>query len=301
MKLRKRLKPEHAKKLGFEVKRNDKGRNTARYFITTKQLVELQNINQQLKILVFDIETSPIKAYTWRLWKQTISHDNIISDWIMLTWSAKWLFSDNVLSDKLTVDESKKENDYRICQSIWDLLNEADIVIAHNGDKFDLRKLNTRFMYHGMGTPSSYQSIDTLKHARKQMAVSSNRLDYLGQFFGLGKKLEHSGFDLWVRCMNHEEEAFNEMERYNIQDVLLLESVYLHLRPFIKPHPNVGLLIGDNIHRCPSCGSDKLEPRSDYYTTVNVFTEFYCNDCGSNCRSRKANKSKSGVMSSLPK
>jgi hypothetical protein len=140
-----------------------------------------------------------------------------------------------------------------------------------------------------------------LKHARKQFAISSNRLDYIGQFLGIGRKIDTGGFDLWARCMQGDDEALKEMQVYCDQDVKLLEDVYLTLRPYIKPHPNVGLLINDDIKRCPTCGSDKLKPIGDYYTTVSIFEEYNCDNCGGNCRSRKAYKKGKGIMSSLPR
>jgi DNA polymerase elongation subunit (family B) len=267
MKIRKRLSPETAKRLGFEVKPKEGTRN-ARYYVDVDKLKRLQN---KLKVLLFDIETSPMRSYTWSCWKQNIGTNQIISDWFILTWSAKWLFEDEVLSDKLTGEESLKENDERITKTLFDLIDEADVTISHNGDKFDIRRINTRFLIHGLGTPSSYINIDTLKHARKQFSISSNRLDYLGQFLGIGRKIDTGGFELWSRCMKGEDEALKEMQEYCDQDVKLLEDVYLTLRPYIKPHPNLGLYINDDIKRCPTCGSDKIRPIGDYYTTVSIY------------------------------
>ena len=298
MKIRKRLTPEQAKKLGLEIKPNEKGRNTARYTIS-KSLLKFQNIGA--KILIFDIETSPMRSFTWSCWKQNISTKQIISDWFMLSWSAKWLFEENVLSDKLTGQECINQDDSRICKTIFNLLDQADIVIAHNAKKFDIKRVNTRFIYNSLGTPSSYEIIDTLLHARKQFSISSNKLDYLGEFFGLGRKIETGGFELWERCMKGDDEALKEMQIYCDQDVRLLEEVYLHMRPYIKPHPNLGLHISDDINRCPTCGSDQLTPTGDYYTTMNTYTEYKCKSCGSNCRSRKSNKKGKGIMSSLPR
>lgn len=299
MKARKRLTPEQAERIGIKkIKPNEPGRKTARYMLDKDQLSRLHN---KARILIFDIETAPLRAYVWGLWKQNINHDHILTDWFMLTWSAKWLFDDEVMNDKLTVEEAVNENDKRITKSLFALMNEADIVVAHNGDKFDLRRINTRFIINGLGRPSSYHSIDTLKHARKRFSISSNRLDYLGQFFGLGRKVETGGFKLWDRCMRGDKSALQEMSLYNDQDVLLLEDVYLHLRPYIQPHPNVGLYINDNVSRCPTCASDKISEVSEYMTTVNIYPEYKCVDCGSHFRGRKAIKKSDGINSSLPR
>ena len=255
------------------------------------------------RVLVFDIETAPMRSYTWGMWKQNVGINQIISDWFCISWSAKWLFEESVLSDVLKPSEVRKENDKRIMKSIWALINEADVVIAHNGNKFDLRKLKTRFLKHGLGKPSPYQSIDTLLHARKQFAISSNRLDYLGEFLGLGRKLETGGFELWDSCMSGDKEALERMVTYCNQDVLLLESVYLALRAWISPHPNIGLYVKENVDSCPTCGSSNLKLESTYETPVNSYDALKCSDCGAWSRSRRTNtplKENEGIKSSLP-
>ena len=92
-----------------------------------KQIEGVTPEKSKPKIFVFDIETAPLEAYVWRLWRQNISHKNqLISDsWFMLTWAGKWLLEDEILSDKLTVKEVKKNNDKRIVKSLWDILDKS--------------------------------------------------------------------------------------------------------------------------------------------------------------------------------
>jgi DNA polymerase III epsilon subunit-like protein len=256
------------------------------------------------KILIFDIETAPIEAFVWSAWKQNVGSNQIINDWFMISWAAKWLFEDFTISEVLTPKEILNKDDRRITGILHGLINEADIVIAHNGDKFDIKKINTRFLKHGFASPSSYHSIDTLKTLRRRFAITHNRLDYVGEFLGLGRKIETGGFDLWVRCMKGDAEALNEMDLYCKQDVKLLEDVYLMIRPYIKPHPNIGLYIEENIDSCPSCGHDKLILKSTYTTTVNEYNELQCMNCGSWSRSRRTNtplQKNEGIKSSLPR
>ena len=145
--------------------------------------------NQFAKILLFDIETSLMKVFVWGLYKQFIPHTNIIEDWYVISWAAKWLYDDEIQSDVLTSKEARNMNDSRVLKSMWKLLNEADIVIAHNGDRFDLRKLNWRFINNEMDPPTPYRSIDTLKIARKEFAAPSYKLDFLTKNFGLNTKI----------------------------------------------------------------------------------------------------------------
>ena len=236
------------------------------------------------KILLFDIETTPMEVFVWGLFgNKYIDYNNVIKDWNVLSWSAKWLFDSNVISDIQTPKEAIKRDDSRILKGIWELLDEADIVIAHNGDKFDIKKLNTRFYINGYNTPSPFRSIDTLKAIRKSFAFSSNRLDYLGKLIKNKGKLD-TNFKLWTDCLKGNNDALSKMLAYNEEDVNLLEEVYLDIRGWIKPHPNIGVHCDGSI--CPTCGSDDLIDNGKYHTTnANKYQSYRCGSCGSLSRS----------------
>jgi len=276
------------------------------YDTTNSKRPYKEEVNTSAKVLVLDIETAPIRAYVWGIWNQNVATNQIQSDWFCLTWAAKWLFQDKVYSGKLTPKEVFKQDDKRIIKGVWELLNEADIVIAHNGEKFDLPKLNARFIINNLHPPLPYQSIDTLKHIRRQFGFTSNKLDYVNKLLNLERKTDTGGFELWERCMLGEKAALDEMEGYNINDVKILEETYLHIRPWIKPHPNMGLFILDeNQHRCPSCGSAELsEAGKGYHTTVNIYTALRCDNCGATARKRLPNISvnqRRHILQSSPK
>lgn len=248
-----------------------------------------EEINTTAKVLILDIETAPIRAYVWGIWNQNISPNQIESDWFCLTWAAKWLFEDKVYSGKLTPKEVKSQNDGRIIKGVWRLLNEADVVIAHNAEKFDIPKLNSRFVLNMMHPPLPYQVIDTLKHIRRQFGFTSNKLDYVNKLLNLERKQDTGGFELWEKCINGDGEALAKMESYNVTDVKILEETYLRMRAWIKPHPNIGLFILDAHERCPSCGSNELnEEGKEYVTSANKFVVFRCGNCGSTGRRRKS-------------
>lgn len=263
-------------------------------------------VNTTARVLVLDIETAPILAYTWGIWNQNIQTQNIHTDWFCLTWAAKWLFEDKVYSGKLTSNEAKNQDDSRIIKGIWALLNEADIVIAHNGQKFDLPKLNSRFIINQLHPPLPYQQIDTLQHIRRQFGFTSNKLDYVNHLLNLPRKKENDGMPLWVACYKGETKALSEMLAYNIEDVKILEETYLRIRAWIKPHPNMGLFILDETqHRCPSCGSEDLKAEGkEYKTTAGSYEQFRCNNCGSVGRKRLSSvtlKQKRHLTMSVPK
>lgn len=251
------------------------------------------NIQKEVKILILDIETTPLEAYVWQtqVWKARISDDNVITQWFMLCWSAKWLGEDDIMSMRLTGNEALKEDDSRIVRGIWELLDQADIVIAHNGDMFDIPNLNTRFIINGLPPTSPYKTIDTLKIARKQFGFTHNSLNALGRVFGLGEKIE-TDFNLWRKAKHGNDEALIEMEIYNREDVNLLERVYLKLRPFIKNHPNLGVYTMCEDNQCGHCASIDLTFSGYVYTNTGKYATYRCNKCGAVSRVRKSSLQK---------
>lgn len=227
------------------------------------------------KILLFDIETAPINAFTWGLYNQDINIKQIKEDWFMLCWSAKWLFDKEIHSDTLTSKEAKNKDDKRITKSLWKLINEADIIVAHNLDGFDLKKANTRFLKHKLPHPDYFRKVDTLKVVRQNFKISSNKLDYICKFLGLNTKVKTSGFDLWVKCYNGEKEALKKMNEYCNNDVKILEELYLEIRPYIKNHPSVVTEDGS----CLNCGSSNVKVVSPYKTQRHSYKGYRCKDC----------------------
>jgi DNA polymerase III epsilon subunit-like protein len=269
-------------------------------------LDELDKITKtkQPKILIYDLETSPLSAYVWSLWKQNVNPTNgqLRSQKMILSWSAKWLYKDEILFDHMLPSEIKAEDDSNVAKSLWELIDKADIVIAHNASGFDVKIMNTRFLMAGLNPPRHYQVIDTLLHARKRFKLESNKLDYLGQVLGLGKKYDTGGFQLWVDCMKGCSFAMSKMVDYCNQDVKLLEAVYLKLRPWIKPHPALNL-ITDNFDKlsCPSCNSVDVADYGTYTTYASVYKAHKCNSCHSTFRSRSTEKvDKSKLTISTP-
>jgi len=245
------------------------------------------------KILLFDIETAPMVSYTWGMWKQNIGLNQIIEDWCVISWAAKWLYASDIMGDVVTPKEILKRDDKRVCKSIWKLFEEADVVIAHNGDKFDIRKLNSRFFIHRMKPTSPYRSIDTLTQSRRNFAHTSHKLDYISHLVSKKGKLA-TDFTLWDRCCRGDKEALEYMFKYNKEDTLILEEVFVQIAPWMKSAPNMALYYESEEAVCASvaCGSDDLTDCGDYYTGVARYTSYRCNKCGAIMRSRKSNVSK---------
>lgn len=244
--------------------------------------------NKLPKILLLDIETAPLLSYVWGLWKQDITIDRISSDWFCLSWSAKWLYEPTVHGDVLTSNEALLEDDFRIMKNLWNLLEEADIVITHHGDKFDIPRINTRFIIHGFPPNKPFHSIDTKKVASRKFSFSSNKLDFLAKTFGIDCKLD-TKFSLWKGCLDGDQESLNYMLAYNMKDVEILEEVYLKLRSWIPGHPNAGLYVESDKDICPNCGSENLTEAGTYTTQISSFELNRC-ECGALIRKRKSIK-----------
>lgn len=276
----------------------DSVRRSVSKIIIKSNKVTNEHIEQYTpKILTVDIETAPMKAHIWGIWKQNIPFSQLEAGWFMICWSAKWLNNDKVYSGVLTSKEAKKQDDKRICQDLWKMLDEAEIVIAHNGGRFDIPRINTRFITHGLSRPSTYKLIDTLTVARKQFSFTSNRLDDLAKHFKLAGKIK-TDFGLWEGSVNGNEESLGKMSLYCDQDVRLLENVYLKLLPWIPNHPNIGLYFDTTEHICPNCGSTDLTEGKPYYTTVGRYQTFRCK-CGAISRVKKSDYDNSKLLRSV--
>jgi predicted RNA-binding Zn-ribbon protein involved in translation (DUF1610 family) len=233
-----------------------------------------------MKILLLDIETSPMTVYSWGLWNQNIAIKNIIDSGKMLCWAAKWVGEEDVMFSSFLTGHKK------MLKKIHKLLDQADAVVHYNGSRFDIPTLNKEFLLEGMTPPSPYQQIDLLKTARQQFRFPSNKLDYVGQALKVGKKEGHEGFELWVKCMNKDAEAWKKMESYNKQDVVLLEQVYHKFLPWIKNHPNRALVKNEGM-TCPTCGGHDMIRRGYNLTKTGKYQRYQCNGCGTWSSSRK--------------
>lgn len=231
------------------------------------------------KIILLDLETSPMLTATFSLYPESIQHSNIVQDWFILTAAWKELGASKVKS--MTYKDFKTKNnhdDYGIVKAFREVLVTADVIVGHNLQKFDAKKFNARLIYHSLDPLPNLLQIDTLKEARKIASFSSNRLDYLGtHLIGEGKQSTTPG--LWLKAMEGDKKALKEMKEYNEIDVVRLEELYLRLRPYIKSHIHVGAWNGQ-IDACRNCGSTHLTISKTRYTSAGVKKiQKICNTC----------------------
>ncbi len=221
-----------------EIKRTPDSELLIKFPQYTRSFLREIKKNIKKRILVLDIETSPIKIQTtvWSLWEQNLPIKSISMDWFIICWSAKWLGERKVFNSSLTPKEALVGNDKRVVSDISKLLDEADIVIAHNGDKFDIRKINSRILKHNLDYPSPYKTFDTLKIVKKEFGLTSNKLDYVCTFLGIKGKIK-TGIELWEGCLAGDKKALAQMQKYCDNDVVILEAVYMKLLKYIRSNP----------------------------------------------------------------
>lgn len=236
------------------------------------------------KVLLLDIETAPILGYVWGLWENNLALNQVKQDWYILSWSAKWLGDPPnkvMYADQRNVKNI--EDDSKLLRGIWKLIDEATVVLTQNGKKFDMKKLNARFILNGMKPPSSYRQIDTLVIAKRHFSFTSSKLEYMTDKLCVKyKKLKHaefSGFELWKQCMAGNLKAWKSMESYNKYDVLSLEELYLKLAPWDK-NINFNVYTEDEDTTCSACGGINFKNHGFKYTNTGKYQKYICNDCG---------------------
>lgn len=220
-------------------------------FLGTGEGNHIPSINKRSngpRILVYDIETAPLKAHIWSMWQQGVGLNQIQEDWFILSFCAKWLGEDEIFYYDQR-NAPNMEDDYEILCKLWDLLNEADIVVGQNIRKFDTKKVNARFILNGFPKPSTYRQIDTLEIAKQQFGFTSNKLEYMTDKLCPGtKKSKHKDFpghELWTECLNGNPLAWEAMEEYNRDDVLATEELYNILSSWDSKLPNFDVYVDE--------------------------------------------------------
>lgn len=235
-----------------------------------------------MKILFLDIETTPINAHTWGLWEQNISLNQIVSSTEMMCFGARWYGSKQVIF-RSSFHHGKEE----MLKEAHALLDEADVLVGWNSAAFDSKHLKREFLQAGMLPPSPYKELDLMKVVKSQFKFPSNKLEYVASTLGVGSKVKHSGFDLWLGCMAGDRKSWSIMKKYQIQDVDLLVLLYERLKPWISTHPHTPLHSEDEAPKCVVCSSSNIQRRGYSYTSTSGYQRYQCQDCGKWMRGTK--------------
>lgn len=216
------------------------------------------------KVLLLDIETSTVRAEVMGTGEQRVTHQQITDDFYITSWAGKWLFKKEIFGQTVTPSEAKARNDLRALKPLHVAMRNADFIITYNGDKFDLRKINWRYLIHDLPPIHRYNSIDLYKKMKSVFAPSSLALDFILKELGYdGKK--HTDRDQWSKASNGDPQALKDRFEYNKQDVWLMEDLYPRVRGWFKTHPHFAaflqyyqefdetLKISDDEYRCNRC------------------------------------------------
>lgn len=227
-----------------------------------------------MKLLMIDIETSPIIADVWGLWQQNVGLNQIHQSTRMICFAAQWYGERKTLF-------SSEWNSATFVEDAWMLLDQADVVCHFNGQRFDVPHLNREFLQMNIPPPSPYQQIDLMKVAKGKFKFPSNKLDYILGAVGLEGKVKHEGHTLWTKVLSGDAKAQKNMEIYAKRDVTALIELYEKLLPWITNHPTVGLYDDEPItYSCPNCGSGNVQRRGFSFTSVSKYQRWSCSDCG---------------------
>jgi len=231
-------------------------------------------MTDQLKVLLLDLELSYAMAYIFPSKKpQYISPKNIKHHQFVVCAAYKWLHE--VSTYVVKIKNAKSRNDKNIAVKLHELMTEADIIVAHNGDRFDIKHCNTMFITHGLGPIPERKSIDTLKMARKYFAFAGNDLDSLSKRFGgKGKATK----PCWFKLTDGVASEVDIAAEYCKGDIIELERVFIAIRPFIRKLPHLGTL--KDITECHACGSKRLVKKGKEFDGHRLYKRVKCKECG---------------------
>ena len=240
-----------------------------------------------MRILTVDLESSPHLAYTFQLRDVSIAPVQVVEPSRVLCFAAKWL-------DKPGMIFASEHHDGReaMVQRIWQLLDEADVVVGWNTKSFDLKHFAREFTLAGLPPPSPWFDCDLLPLVRRRMRWASNKLEHVADELGIGRKVQHHGFRMWIDCLNGDDAAWTLFRKYCKHDVRLTEDVFVKLRElgWVDRLPHVGLYNDTHGSQCGACGSTDLMRRGYAYTSTSRYAQFQCKDCKRYSRASHADR-----------
>lgn len=251
-------------------------------------------IDTDLKVLIFDIETTDMeivaRSYGLKNYIKYFNPDKIKRDWTML--GAAWKWKGENIAQVVSVMPNDPLNDEGIVRALYAVLKEADVIIGHNSDRFDIKKFNARAISYGLPPIGKKIKIDTLKMVKKYFAFTSNKLSYIAKYLNVDDEKDKS--PNWEKCIRGCPDELRYMRKYNKKDVFVTEQVYDKLVSYDENHPRIANVKRDIDgfvveNTCPACGSaDTVKDKPIYTQSGKTKTHSYtCNNCGSNFKGER--------------
>ena len=246
------------------------------------------DLNVKPQVLFYDLECTLSKSYHFGQYKQNLSVKQQVQEGHLLSHAWAW-GNEPVVGSILTREEVLNHDPERLVLEAWSLLDNADVVVAHYGKKFDIPKLNGYFLKYGLQPPSPYKVVDTKEISSKKFLLPFNSLEYLAKALGVQQKIDNSGIQLWIDCDQGKQEALDEMLAYNIGDVEALRDVYYRLISWDNNGVNMALYNDEHTTLCTHCGSDDITSLDGKYayTANRKYSLYRCNSCKAVLRSNR--------------
>lgn len=253
-----------------------------------------------VRVLTLDIERIPGRATVqhrgltvegefWDLsgWKHVIGrriHPDNVTEWPRSICAAGRFYG-----DKEVLFTSEWEDGHEgFMRKAWEWYDEADIVVGHNLQGFDSKHLKAGWAEYGWMSPSPWKTVDTLKVARAEFAFESNTLDALCKRLGVVAKSDKYDARIAHAALAGDVKAQKKLKAYNQGDIKATEAVYDRLRPWIKNHPHLSMLNGEE-WGCPNCGETNISnhPTGEAFANVQRYRAYQCPKCGTHIRGNK--------------
>ena len=250
-----------------------------------KEKPSLGEVKKEPRVLIWDLESSLLEGYFFRIWQENIPMRRIKKQAHLL--SASFAYNDeSVQGFRLTPEQVKTGDDFDVVCKVVEAVNNCDLMITFNGKRFDVKLLNTRALFWGLPPVKAPKHIDLFEQSKRVFKFPSNSMQNVSMYLGENGKLETSGSNLWERCAEWEnyeecEKALIEMVTYGNQDIEATRDLYKRFQGWMKGVPNLGVITNEVTEnktlRCIHCGSDDVFPLDQKaYTSVSSFDLYRC-------------------------
>lgn len=170
---------------------------------------------------------------------------------------------------------SKSTDDKKLLKAFEAVYNQADVVIHHFGQYYDIPFIQTRRLIHKMKPLPVVTQVDTWRIAKKRLKFHSNRLDAILKALGCPYSKTPLDGNIWIDASAGNRKALKYVVKHCKMDVLVLEWVYNHLKSVWDQHPAI---YGDI--RCNNCGNKTFKSEGIRATTKRVYRRLICKSCG---------------------
>jgi uncharacterized protein YprB with RNaseH-like and TPR domain len=242
-------------------------------------------INKPIKILYFDIETTPMSVWTHYIGRKVSVNPCQIEKRSKIICIC-YKYSDEKKVHSLRWN-AKNQCDIAMLKKFNKIAAKADLLLGHNGQNFDVKEIRTAMALRDIKEAwCETPCLDTLKDFRRVFRFKSNRLDAIAQELGLGHK-DPMVFQDWINTVKGSKKALEKMVKYCKKDVILLEKIHkrldYHVPPTIKEN-NLKKLKQSTILtkvgcKTENCNSKEFIKYGTYKYRGEVHQRYLCKSC----------------------